>query len=113
MISAVFWVVKVMKHGNCPLIRSKTELGGYFPPERLKAGAGTCDCSMWNKSSFQNVKYETGSSPGCGSVFEKSMDWRNSRGGVPVFKRPSSKPSSLSELERFIAAASPARPPDC
>src|SRR6266446_5527735 len=70
-------------------------------------------CSTWNKSSFQNVKYGTGSSPGWISVFEKSMDLFNSRGGVPVLSRPSSNPSSISDADKPIAAASPARPPDC
>ena len=50
---------------------------------------------MWNKSSFQYVKYGTGSSPGCISVFEKSIERRSKRGGVPVLNRPSSKSEFL------------------
>ena len=56
---------------------------------------------------------EFGSSPGWISVFEKSIDLRRRRGGVPVFNRPSSSPISLSDEESPIAAESPARPPDC
>src|SRR6266404_576928 len=69
--------------------------------------------STWNKSSFQNVKYGTGSSPGWVSVLEKSIDLFNSRGGVPVLSRPSSNPISRRDPDKPIAAASPARPPDC
>jgi len=54
---------------------------------------------MWNKSSFQNEKNGIGLSPGWISVFEKSIDLRRRRGGVPVFKRPSSSPISLSDEE--------------
>src|SRR6266478_6826150 len=70
-------------------------------------------CSTGNKSSFQYVKYGTGSSPGWISVLEKSIDLFNSRGGVPVLSRPNSNPSSISEADKPIAAASAARPPDC
>src|SRR6266508_1557251 len=83
------------------------EPGGYFPSERLS------DCSTWNKSSFQYVKYGTGSSPSCSWVSEKSMERRRSLGGVPVLSRPSSRPISFNELESPKTADSPARPPDC
>src|SRR5206468_1189198 len=55
----------------------------------------------------------TGSSPGCTSVFEKSIERLSSLGGVPVFSRPNSSPISFSDPDRPIAASSPARPPDC
>jgi len=102
-----------MRQGNWPLIRSKTEPGGYLPAEIEVAGAGTWDCSTWNKSLFQKLKYGTGSSPTCDSIFVKSIDRRSSRGGVPFFSRPSSSPNSCNEPDRLIAAASPARPPFC
>ena len=38
---------------------------------------------------------------------------RSNRGGVPVFNRPNSNPTSRNEPERFIAAASPDLPPLC
>src|ERR1035437_305746 len=63
IISAVFCVVNVMKQLNWPLILSKIDPGGYFPAERPLPTKFLADCSMWNKSSFQNVKYGTGSSP--------------------------------------------------
>src|SRR5208337_4609677 len=113
MICAVFSVVNVMKHGSCPQILSKIEPFGYLSSGRQVVAGLAHGCSTWNKSSRQNVKYGTGSSPSCISVLEKSMDLRSNRGGVPVFSLPSSKPSSFRDDERLIAAASPARPPDC
>src|SRR5205809_7947906 len=80
---------------------------------RLSGSESDLGCSTWNKSSFQWEKYGTGSSPGCVSVLVKSMERLSNLGGVPVLSRPSSNPSSFSELDNPIAAASPARPPDC
>src|SRR5258707_13546880 len=53
------------------------------------------DCSTWNNSSFQKLKYGTGSSPCWTSVLVRSIERRNNLGGVPVFRRPSSIPISL------------------
>ena len=52
-----------------------------------------------------------GSSPCCGGRLSQSMVPRRRRGGVPVFNRPSSKPSSVSALEMPAATPSPTRPP--
>jgi hypothetical protein len=35
-----------------------------------------------------------GCRPGCGTMTEKSIESRSSRGGVPVFRRPNSNPRS-------------------
>ena len=51
-----------------------------------------------------------GSSPGCGSVAAQSMVVPSSRGGVPVFSRPSAKPARSSVAERPTDGASPTRP---
>src|SRR5713101_6503676 len=106
-----------MWQGSCPSSFSRIEPDGYLTTngvrdlvELITLGSS---CSTWNKSSFQYVKYGTGSSPGWISVLEKSIDLFNSRGGVPVLSRPNSSPSSISEADKPIAAASPARPPDC
>src|SRR5439155_10749874 len=61
-----------------------------------------------------SLRYENGIgsvSPGCSSNAAKSIDCRCSRGGVPVFNRPSSKPSFARQPDRPVAAASPTRPP--
>src|SRR2546426_8905510 len=126
-----------MWQGSCPSSFSRIEPDGYLPTNGApgfgalmtvdsecstwnKSGLGIAPlvspfgtCSTWNKSSFQNVKYGTGSSPGWISILEKSIDLFNSRGGVPVFSRPNSNPISRSDADKPIAAASPARPPDC
>src|ERR1039458_6299481 len=113
MISAVLMVVNVIKQGSCPSIRLRIDLGGYLLSELSPVVDFGCECSMWNRSSFQKVKNGIGSSPCWISVLEKSIDRRKRRGGVPVFSRPSSSPISLSDAESPIAAESPARPPDC
>ena len=60
------------------------------------------------------MRYENGgggsSSPGCSSMTEKSMESRSSRGGVPVFRRPTSNPKSRMQSDRRSADDSPARP---
>ncbi len=62
--------------------------------------------------SFSVVK-EKGRGSGslsCRSKREKSMEEARSLGGVPVFMRPISKPSSLRWLANPMDASSPARP---
>ena len=62
--------------------------------------------------SFSVVK-EKGSGSGslsCRSSFEKSIVDARNLGGVPVFIRPISKPSSRSDSARRIEAISPALP---
>jgi hypothetical protein len=51
-----------------------------------------------------------GSSPGCISTADQSMVVPSSRGGVPVFNRPSVKPTRSNEAESPMAGASPTRP---
>ena len=51
-----------------------------------------------------------GSSPGCISRAAQSIVVPSSRGGVPVFKRPSANPARSSVRDRPSAGASPARP---
>mgnify|MGYP003693733235 CR=1 FL=1 len=51
-----------------------------------------------------------GSSPGCISTADQSIVVPSSRGGVPVFSRPSAKPARSKEAESPIAGASPTRP---
>ena len=51
-----------------------------------------------------------GSSPGCISTADQSMVVPSSRGGVPVFSRPSANPARSRVRERPIAGASPTRP---
>ena len=50
------------------------------------------------------------SSPGCSSILLRSRDALSARAGVPVLRRPTSKPISLSRLPRPTAAGSPRRP---
>src|ERR1700685_431009 len=99
-----------MKHESWPFNRSKMEPGGYLPLEWPMSFGFTPECSTWNKSSFQKLKYGTGSSPGCSSVLEKSIERRSNLGGVPVLRRPNSKPISFSDPDKLIAADSPDRP---
>ena len=51
-----------------------------------------------------------GSSPGCISSFDQAMVRPSSRGGVPVLRRPSAKPTRSSASDRPTAGASPTRP---
>src|SRR5882724_11601511 len=126
-----------MWQGSCPSSFSRIEPDGYLTTNRVRDLAElmtlgsecstwneSCSdievlfspfgsCSTWNKSSFQYVKYGTGSSPGWISVFEKSIDRRSKRGGVPVLSRPNSSPISWSDPDKLIAADSPERPPLC
>jgi hypothetical protein len=51
-----------------------------------------------------------GSSPGCISTADQSMVVPSSRGGVPVFNRPSVKPTFSKEADSPMAGASPTRP---
>src|SRR3954471_4943490 len=51
-----------------------------------------------------------GSSPGCISTDDQSIVVPSSRGGVPVFNRPSVKPVRSNDFERPSAGASPTRP---
>jgi len=50
-------------------------------------------------------------SPGCTSVWLKSMVRASSLGGVPVFKRPWGSAKSFSRCARDSDGGSPARPP--
>ena len=66
-------------------------------------------CGFWMRSvSVENGS--GGSSPGCISSAAQSMVVPSSRGGVPVFSRPSAKPARSSVRESPIAGASPTRP---
>src|SRR3989442_5908460 len=94
-------------------MRSEIDPGAYFAVQSLGSFRVSGKCSTWNKSLFQKLKYGTGLSPIWASVFEKSMERLRILGGVPVFRRPSSRPISLKESDRLIEADSPERPPGC
>ena len=72
---------------------------------------------MWQGSRFSggtavsNENGTTGSSPGCSSMREKSMEERSTRQGVPVLKRRSGIPSASSESVSPVAAYMPSGPP--
>ena len=51
------------------------------------------------------------SSPGCASNLRRSTLLRDSRGGVPVLKRPIRKPRAARAADSALAGASPTRPP--
>ena len=60
-------------------------------------GVGSASpCSTWNTPRRRS--------------FSKSIDRRASRGGVPVFSRPHSKPKPFSDSARSLDGGSPARP---
>ena len=52
-----------------------------------------------------------GSSPSWGSIFEKSMVRPSKRAGVPVLKRRTEKPRSISDEVSIVAATRPCGPP--
>ena len=65
-------------------------------------------------NSERSVRSENGvgmASPGCTSREEKSIVLASRRGGVPVLRRPRSRPRRMRESEMGYAAGSPIRPP--
>ena len=60
--------------------------------------------------SVRNENGTGGSSPGCTSSPRQSIVVPSSRGGVPVFRRPSAKPSPRKVCDRPSDGASPTRP---
>ena len=60
--------------------------------------------------SVRNENGTGGSSPGCTSSPRQSIVVPSSRGGVPVFSRPSAKPSPRKVRDRPSDGASPTRP---
>ncbi len=83
MMSCVRSLVWVIQHGSC---------------------RGCCAASPMNENTG------CGSSPGCTSIAEKSMLRASSRGGVPVFRRPTGSLSSRRRAARVSEGGSPARP---
>jgi len=93
----------VMKQLNWPLIRSRIEFwrilavgtaglwhfaGRLFHVEQIVLPVGEIGNRFVSRLSFG---------------LEKSIDRLKSRGGVPVFSRPSTRPISLSDAERLSA----------
>src|SRR5215210_3251386 len=80
MMAWVAGVVRVIQQGRCSI---------WNFPKRKKFSASGSSAS----NSGTNVNIGGGSSPSCLSHFEKSIDRRFSRHGVPVLNLPISNPS--------------------
>ena len=73
---------------------------------------GLKNIQTWNPVTelVKNEKCGGGQSPGCTTMREKSTVRASMRGGVPVLKRLSEKPSSVSEADKPDAPSSPDGP---
>ena len=72
---------------------------------------GTCGRTGNAASSVAWLNGTGRASPCCSSIRSKCRLFASSRGGVPVFRRPSSRPSAATSPERPSAERSPTRPP--